>query len=355
MLLVMISSCAVKPAPIEMPLKLEVPVAEVISDLQRYIPLKMREAGVPGLSIALIRDGKLVWAQGFGVTNVLTGQPVTETTIFEAASIGKPITAYAALKLRDDGVIALDQPLQSYLRQPYLRPSQWASQITLRQVLSHTSGLSNSVIFGNTRIHFQPGSQFSYSGVGFEYLQKVMEQVTGLPFDDYMQQVVFNPLAMSSSSYEFKPEFESRAACRHFNLGVAIPEPWFWEPTPDAKNLVRSTPSDIARFMIELIQPQHVSSATIDEMTSEQVKVTEHVRWGLGIGLQPSSQGEAFWQWGDDPGFESLMVGYRAQRIGVVIMTNSSKGQQILREIAARAIGGSHYSYWDDVNMILVF
>jgi len=295
----------------------------------------------------------LVWAKGFGTRD--GSDPVAADTVFEPASIGKPISAYAALQLRDRGLLQLDRPLSSYLKEQYLPESPYRDEITMRHALSHTTGLANNPFMWTiSGIHFKPGSRFSYSGVGFGYLQVVIEQVTGKPFSPMMHDEVFHPLAMESSSYERSPALDSRTATPYYDpFGVEIPQPdWGAYGSPRASNLIRSTAPDVAGFMCELMNPKHISEATIREMMTEQVSVGEGLSWGLGIGLQRSSAGDAFWQWGDNPGFKSLMVGYRDQKIGVVVMTRGSGGYEILGKIAQRTIGGSDGPYWQAVKMI---
>ena len=338
-----------------LPLKTNVPLQSMIADLEQYIPAQMKAADVPGLSIAIVRNGELVWARGFGVRDGSTKVPVTADTVFEPASIGKPISAYGALLLRDRGLIQLDKPLSSYLKEQYLPASRYRDEITMRHVLSHTTGLANNPFMWTiSGIHFKPGSRFSYSGVGFGYLQAAIEQVTGKSFSPMMRDEVFQPLAMESSSYERSPALDLRVAKPYYDpFGIEIPSPDLGAyGSPRASNLIRSTAPDIARFMCELMNPKHLSEATIREMMTEQVTVGDGVSWGLGIGLQHSGAGDAFWQWGDDPGFKSLLVGYRKDKIGVVVLTRGSGGYEILGKIAQRAIGGPDGPYWHAVKLI---
>lgn len=333
----------------ETPLKTDVPLSAVIDDLEEYIPVRMKKAGVPGLSIAVIRDAHLVWAEGFGFSDPGRSVPVTARTVFEAASLGKPIAAYAAMQLVAGGRIGLDVPLSAYLSDQYLPASAYRDQITLRRVLSHTSGLSNNLIWKSTRIGFEPGSRFSYSGVGFVYLQKVLEALTGTAFGDHVRAVVFEPLAMSSSTYD--PASQTGDLPRGYFpvLGLQLPLAHVASRGPNAASSLLSTPTDVAAFAIELMNPRHASPAVVGQMLSDQVGVDDGLSWGLGIGLHADATGKSFWHWGSNPGFKSLMVGYPEQRIGVVIMTNGSYGLDIVSDIAQRAIGGGDRTYWRHV------
>jgi CubicO group peptidase (beta-lactamase class C family) len=201
------------------PIQATHPDQGLVEDLSTYIPAQMQAAKVPGLSIALIQEGKIVWVEGFGETNSITGKPVTGDTIFEVASISKPIAAYAALQLVERGTLALDEPVHQYLSQPWLPPSDYAEQITLRHLLTHTSGLTNNVNPVDKSIVYPPGERFEYSGVGFMYLQEVLEQVTGKSLEQIAQEQVFEPLKMDASSYVVPQNMRSRLAYGHINYG----------------------------------------------------------------------------------------------------------------------------------------
>ena len=196
------------------------PDQALVEDLSTYIPAQMQAAKVPGLSIALIQEGEIVWVEGFGETNSITGKPVTGDTVFEVASISKVIAAYVALQLVERGTLTLDEPVHQYLAKPWLPPSAYPEQITLRQLLTHTSGLTNNVNPVDKSIVYPPGERYQYSGVGFIYLQEVLEQVTGQSLEQIAQELVFEPLEMDSSSYEIPSNLMPRLAYGHINYGL---------------------------------------------------------------------------------------------------------------------------------------
>ena len=179
----------------EKPLQTKAKTAEIIARLEHGVPQLMHDGDVPGLSIALIRDGKLVWHHGFGVTNAETKAPVTGSTVFEAASLSKPVFAYAVLKLVDGGKFDLDKPLNQYLSGNYdVGDDPRLNQITARRVLTHTTGFPNWRPNGSPvlKIFFTPGEKFSYSGEGFVYLAKAVEHLAGEPFDAFMKKKWFS-------------------------------------------------------------------------------------------------------------------------------------------------------------------
>jgi CubicO group peptidase (beta-lactamase class C family) len=200
----------------EPPLRLSEPVDAVIADLESYIPEYMQDKNIPGVSIALIREGQIVWTEGFGVVNAITRQPVTPETVFEVASNSKVATAYIALRLVDQGKLSLDEPLNAYLSEPWLPPSEYRDTITLRHVLSHSSGLGK---IGRESL-FAPGRGYYYSGSGLHYLQAVIEQVTGQSLEDLGQEMVFVPLGMSSSSFVNPTEITPRTANGHWRAFI---------------------------------------------------------------------------------------------------------------------------------------
>jgi CubicO group peptidase (beta-lactamase class C family) len=202
-----------RPSQQETPLRHSEPAAAIAVDLESFIPDYMGQQNIPGVAIGLIQGGEVVWTEGFGVANELTRQPITPDSVFEVASNSKVVTAYIALRLVDQGLLSLDEPLNAYLTEPWLPPSEYRDAITLRHVLSHSSGLGNSPTSRENL--FAPGRGYSYAGVGFSYLQAVIEQVTGQSIEEIAQEMVFEPLEMYSSSFVNPAELTRRTANGH--------------------------------------------------------------------------------------------------------------------------------------------
>jgi CubicO group peptidase (beta-lactamase class C family) len=203
------------------------PAEAIIADLESFIPAYMRRQEIPGVAMALILGGEIVWTEGFGVTSTFTGESVTPETLFEVASNSKAMTAYLALRLVDQGLLSLDDPLNTYLSQPWLPASEHRQAITLRHVLSHRSGLGASISLSRAS-RFAPGDGYYYSGIGFMYVQHVIEEVTGRSFQAVAGDLLFAPLEMSTSSFVSTPENTPRTASGHLHaglpaLGFAIP------------------------------------------------------------------------------------------------------------------------------------
>jgi len=206
----------------DIPLRISEPLDSVIADLKFYIPNWMNEADVAGLAIALIRNNRIVWTDGFGVVNRLTSRHVSSETVFEVASISKVVTAYTALRLVEKGQLSLDKPVHIHLKKPWLPPSTNADRITLRHLLSHSSGLGDDILIKSKHIMFEPGSDFLYSGMGAEYVKELIEQVTDKSLEEIARKIVFNPIGMSSSSFVNEPSVMTHMANGHMRYLVPL-------------------------------------------------------------------------------------------------------------------------------------
>lgn len=337
------------------PLKKGVKKEEMAARLEKAIPQLMKDGDVPGLSMVLISDGKVFWQRGFGVENAQTKKPVDENTVYEAASLSKPVFAYGVLKLVDAGKLDLDTPLTKYLPGAYVENDERLNQITARMVLSHRTGFPNwRPRGGELKIYFKPGERFSYSGEGFVYLQKVVEHLTGEPLDAYMKKAVFGPLGMTSSSYVWQTAYATRKACGHNALGDVTEQRKPLEANAAAS--LNTTPQDYAKFVIAVMQGTGLRKETARLMLTPQVKVNEgcqncvnnqpgpllpNVSWGLGIGLQQTKDGESFWHWGDSNNdVQCYVVAYPKERLGLLVFTDSGNGHSIIPAIINEAIGG---------------
>ena len=176
--------------------------ASLIAKIEQQTPKLMQEFHVPGVSIAIVSDARFQWRRGFGVEDGESDKPVTPDTIFEAASMSKPLFAYAVMKLVERGVLNLDTPLTKYASERFLKHDARLHSITARHVLSHTCGFQNWRSDENPlKIHFNPGERFEYSGEGYNYLQSVVSKLTRQSFETYMQANLLRPLAMRASGY----------------------------------------------------------------------------------------------------------------------------------------------------------
>jgi CubicO group peptidase (beta-lactamase class C family) len=326
-------------------------IESVTSELENVIPGLMKKGGVPGMSIALVRDRKTAWLHGFGVKDKKTGEPVTVDTVFEAASLSKPVFAYAVLPLVDQGKLDLDAPLSTYLPRPYVQDPR-ASKITARMVLSHRTGFPNwRESDGLLPIYFPPGKRFSYSGEGYIYLQRVVEQITGKPLDLYMDEAVFRPLGMTNSSYVWRPSFDALTATGYDSKGVADD---LWKPKEaGAASSLNTTARDYALFVAALLSGKGISASTLREMETPQVALDPSCRicikqeprelsktlfWGLGWGIQMEHGRAMLWHWGDNGAFKAFVMADPVKKSGVVMFANGEDALNIAKPIIDTAL-----------------
>jgi CubicO group peptidase (beta-lactamase class C family) len=341
-----------RPAKETAPLKTNVDQREHIAVLEKAIPALMETAGVPGMSIALIRDGKVVWSRGFGIKNTKTGEPVKDDTVFEAASLTKPFFAFLAMKFVENGKLDLDRPLITYaseddivknfIRHPVDKEGfryDLFKKITARMVLSHSSGLPHGEPRMPLPIFFEPGTRYKYSAEGYEYLQLIVEHLAGEPLDEIMRKMLIEPLQMKDSSMVWREAYESQAAVGHDCFADTTGE--FRKRTKaDAAATLYTTAADYAQFVTALMNSRGLKKNTMKTMLTPQINVEKNVSWSLGFGLEQTPNGKAFWQWGDYGIFRNYIAAYPEKKIGVVYLTNSENGLSIGQEILDLAIGG---------------
>jgi CubicO group peptidase (beta-lactamase class C family) len=364
------------------------PAWQPSADLFRDLPRLLELGSVPGLALAVV-DGKRVWRRGFGQAIKEPTQPVSEETIFEAASLGKPVFAYGVLRLVDAGVIELDRPLYDYLPIPDANNPRMR-RVTARHVLSHTTGLpiwrrQPAPLLPDS----EPGKQFSYSGDAFFYLQRVVEVLSGKPLARLMRDEVLDPLGMTQSSYVWLPEFESRMAAGYdgqehrLDVHAAIgriadrigrewgkpPTDWKYEDSaravplinpewpvlplymvPNAAASLLTTVSDYATFLTRLVakppaQGLDLTPSTRRAMVTPHVRLNSALQWGLGWGIQEDEYGEVLWHWGANNSFRNFVIADPANGRAIVVFTNSENGPRIYERVIVAVTGHDHPSF----------
>jgi CubicO group peptidase (beta-lactamase class C family) len=316
---------------------------EALAGLEDTIPALMDSGGVTGMAIAITSDTGVVWSRGFGLRSVETEEPVTPNSVFEAASLSKPVFAYAVLQLVDQGVMDLDTPISDYYEYEDIAEDERHKLITPRMVLTHSPGFPNwRPRDGELTIDREPGTEFSYSGEGFVYLQRAVTHLTEEPLDQLARRLVFEPLGMNSSSYVWQEEFEEVVALPHGSDGQVLDK---YRPQPGRGNAAASlhtTAPDFARFMTAVMNGNGLNDNTAAAMLTPQIDVDPGLAWGLGIGLQDTEEGRAFWHWGDNMAYKAYTLTYPSDRIGVVWFTNSENGHSVLGATLAASVGGQH-------------
>jgi CubicO group peptidase (beta-lactamase class C family) len=315
----------------------------------------MEASDVPGLQLTVIEDGALGWTRGYGVRSSDTMEPVDEETVFEAASLSKPVFAYAILQMVDAGVLDLDRPLVEYHEYQDLAHDDRTAQVTARLVLSHSSGLPNWRPRGEDLDYVHaPGTEFQYSGEGFVYLQQTIEHLTGEPLETLARRLVFEPLAMTHSSYRWTNEPDANVAVGHGVDGSPREKNEVGDDANAAWSL-HTTTADYGRFLLAVIQGRRLSDSLRAAMVSPQADVEAGVQWGLGVGLEDDGdRGVALWHWGHNGGYRAFVLGYPANQSGLVMFTNSDNGMLLLADLVEAVAGADHpsvawldYESWD--------
>jgi hypothetical protein len=313
------------------------------------------EATVPGLAAAIIQDGRLDRHVCCGVRRAQSARVVDENTVFEAASLTKPVFAHMVLQLVDQGYLSLDAPLGDHLPN-YVPGDHRASTITPRRVLSHSTGLPN---WRNAewplKSHFPPGDRFSYSGEGFLYLQKAVEAITRKQAHILVEQLVFEPFAMTQSSLIWNSRFDTNRAYPHDDFGR--PALSFKPGEANAAWSLQTTTSDFARFLLAVLDGSRLKPESAELWLRPQIEVRHHgaeclgpsdgtvatgVAWGLGWGLEPAEG--TFFHWGDIPGGRAFTIGSIHDRHALVIFTNGAAGLSIMPELVAHFMPGDRPS-----------
>jgi CubicO group peptidase (beta-lactamase class C family) len=315
---------------------------DLIAQIDARLPGLRRRYSVPGVSIALIEDGEIVYLENFGFADRENRVPMTSNTAYQVASISKCLTAWGVLKLADDEIIALDDPVENYLTRWHIPPSPYdSSGATIRRLLSHTAGISLSgygagrtldeplprleeSLLGDTKgcgaveLIREPGEAFMYSGGGYTILQLLVEEVTGQTFAEYMEENILQPLGMGNSTFIWDEELQSRLARAYGTYHNVIPNYRYIE---DAAGGLYSTITDMAHYAQAVLNGSDVlTEESFDLMFGGD-------SYGLGHGLIEFPTGQRFiFGGGTRMGWQSDFVLYPEGRSGIVILSNANGG-----------------------------
>jgi CubicO group peptidase (beta-lactamase class C family) len=330
------------------------------ADLERF--------NVPGASWVVIEDGMVHQTGTAGVVEAGGSQPVAPDTLFQAASISKPIAVLAMLRLVDRGLLDLDEDVNRKLKSWQVPATgSWQPVVTLRQLASHSAGLTvhgfpgyaegaprprtlqilDGVPPTNTfgvRVDLVPGTQFRYSGGGTIVMQQLLEDVTGTPFRKLVRELVLEPLGMSDSDYAqpLPPELHARAAVAHDERGVPLGGRWHAYPELAAAGLW-TTPADLAKVAIAVQQMYAgadgalLSPQLAREMLTHQIPAGQRIGGlgHLGLGFFLDDAGQRFGHSGGNAGFSCHLLADRDRGQGAVVMTNGDRGGWVVQRAFA--------------------
>lgn len=329
---------------------------------------RMDYFNVPGVSIAIVENGKIKWAKGYGYANTETGTKVDNNTLFQAGSISKPLAALSALKLYENDSLELNKDVNSYLIDWQIPENRFTEtkKVTLEQLLTHTAGMTvhgfpgykqtdkfPDIIDvlngkGNTAkiiVDTIPGSIWRYSGGGYTVMEKIVEDVSGTSLDNYMALNILLPMGMKNSTYQqpITLEYQNNISGAYKGDGKLIKGLWHNYPEQAAAGLW-TTPSELAKYCIEI---QDILMGKKDGiLTKETVEImlTKHKNnWGLGPSLDNEKEALIFGHGGKNEGFTNDMIAFAYQGKAAIIMTNADNGGKLISEIK-NAI--SNYYSW---------
>jgi CubicO group peptidase (beta-lactamase class C family) len=332
---------------------------------------RLAHHNVPGVSVALLDEGELAWAAAWGMADAERGIPATTETLFQAASISKPVAALGALNLVEEGTLALDGPINAHLTSWQVPENEFTadSAVTLRRILTHTAGLTvwgfpgyrrdqtfgsgravatNVEVLegtGNTpavRVYRTPGIGWQYSGGGYTVMEEAMENVTGRPFHEVMRDRVLGPAGMARSTYE-QPLPEARwpeAARAHSGSGDRVEGEWHSYPEQAAAGLW-TTPSEMLRLsahLLAILDGQETAGVVSREtllamLTPHRAGEEGFGDHGLGFSVEGEGDALSFGHGGSNRGFRAMWTVFPERGQGVMVMTNGDRGGSLGGEI----------------------
>jgi CubicO group peptidase (beta-lactamase class C family) len=350
------------------------------------LPHLMELAQLPGLGIGVVEDGK-AWQHYEGVSSRTTNAPIASSSLFPAASMGKQFFAFGALLLAEEGKLDLDKPLKKYLGDGG-PTGKWSEKITARHVLSHSSGLMNWRDDKDQELTpaFEPGTKFRYSGEGFYCLQRCVEHITGVGFEQWMQDRVIKPLGMTSSTYLWRADGDSRIVAGHrgdepfyntefakklFTLIEASGKPlaaWHHEEivaamlkdkpegskllpneiSPNAAFSLLTTVEDYSLFLAHVAsrRKEDVSPAIRAQISTPISRINSALGWALGFGIeQEGKQPRYLWQWGDNGGWKNFFLLHQESHTAIVAFTNGERGMHVNARIMRAATGDEQVAF----------
>jgi CubicO group peptidase (beta-lactamase class C family) len=317
---------------------------------------RMAALGIKGMSVAVFDEGKIIWTRCYGFKN--EHEAVDSETVFQAASISKPVTSMAILRLWEKGLILLDTDVNTYLEQWKIPENEFTTQdkVTIRRIVNHTAGLTihgfagygpqdslpgiTQILEGSppanskpVRVFLRPGTKESYSGGGFTILQLLIEELTGKPFSAALDELIIKPVGMKQSRFSIQLPDKMNAAAGYLSLDKMVEGEYHRYPEQAAAGLW-TTPSDLARFMLAVGNSYRGTdqNTILKQSTAQVVMQKIPGAGGLGFGIDGKGDSLRYRHSGGNAGFSCYAVAFANYGRGVVVMTNSNNGTALIRE-----------------------
>ena len=332
----------------------------------------IKKGNVHGLAITVFNENKVTYQKSFGYKDYEEELQLNDSTNIYGASFSKAVFGVLVMKLVEGGVIDLDTPLQSYLPKKiynYKPETKWHDdfsalkkdslyhKITARMCLNHTTGFANSRWFESDyqlRVNRKPGSRYSYSGEGFIYLQVVLEKMLSKNLEELAQEIIFEPLKMHRTSYQWLPKFEKNFAYGHNTLGKKYVKDIDNEPR--GGSTLETTSEDYTKFLEAVMQYKIISKTSWNEIFRSQIRIRSikqfgplalkdstlndaiKLSYGLGWGILQTPYGKGVFKEGHGNGFQHYSILFPKAKKGIMIMTNSDNGESIFKELLELAM-----------------
>ncbi len=301
----------------------------------------LQQHKIPSIAIGYINQGKLQQVRSFGVQK--QNISVSVNSMYKIASLTKPIAAIVVLKLIENGDFTLDEPLSKYYVDPDIKEHPFVNKLTIRHVLSHQSGFLNWRYLNEANkltFQFEPGTKFQYSGEGFEYLRKAVENKLKKPFEQIASEVLFTPLKMNNTQFYWTPEInDNDYAFEHDEHGALIPLDKYYKASTAAN--VITTASDYATFLIHIMNGAGISDELYTEFLKPQISEKKGIYRNLGMQLLPNLPNNelALMHTGGDYGTKTIAIVFPKTKRGLVLFSNSENGMVLWQKILTEYFG----------------
>lgn len=310
-------------------------------EFEHRLPLWMAESHVPAVAITLIENNTVVFSKVYGFQKDRI--PVSDSTVFNVASLTKPVITMLTLKLVSIKQWNLDEPLWHYWTDPDLRLDERHKRLTTRMVLSHTTGLPNwrwTQDKNKLAFQFDPGSTYQYSGEGFEYLRRAIEAKMKKPIEDLCRDYIFSDCEMNATRFGWSGEFTGRFAEWHDKNGQLIGGDEARTRSVSAADDLMCTISDYAKFVVSVLNQSGLTQPVFEEMISAQARINEEIDQGLGWTVIRGLPAEeyALYHGGADKGVRTAVLIFPKSKRAIIVFSNGEGGVDIVRKMIRTSI-----------------